>query len=143
MTTARILAGALHAGAVLGLPTDTVYGLAAAWRSVPGVRTLFTAKGREEDRPLAVLFASVEAIQSAIPDLDPRAAKVLEALLPGPYTFVVSTEVLRPPRVGTPNSLGVRVPGHPQLLRARRVARNAACRHERQSKWRPGSEIAW
>jgi release factor glutamine methyltransferase len=115
---AGTLSAALRAGAVLGVPTDTVYGLAAGWRSGDGVRALFDAKGRGEARPVAVLFSSVAAIRSAIPDLAPQAAKVLDALLPGPYTFVVGTTVLRPPLVGTADSLGVRVPDHPPLLRA-------------------------
>jgi tRNA A37 threonylcarbamoyladenosine synthetase subunit TsaC/SUA5/YrdC len=63
-----------------------------------------------------VLFPSVVAVRAALPDLDPRTAQVLEALLPGPYTFVVATTVERPDLVGTEDSLGVRVPGHPGLL---------------------------
>ena len=115
--TAATLTEALHRGALLGVPTDTVYGLAAAWRSGPGIRRLFEAKGRGEESPVAVLFASVAAVRESLPDLDPRAERVLEALLPGPYTFVVATAVPRPPLVGTPDSLGVRVPAHPPLLR--------------------------
>ena len=115
--TAAMLTEALHRGALLGVPTDTVYGLAAAWRSGPGVRRLFEAKGRGEESPVAVLFASVAAVKVSLPDLDPRAERVLQALLPGPYTFIVATTVPRPPLVGTPDSLGVRVPTHPILLR--------------------------
>ncbi len=111
-----ILARSLAAGAILGLPTDTVYGLAAAWNSPAGVRRLFAAKGRDEERPLAVLFPSVDAVRAALPDVDPRAVRVLEALLPGPYTFVVGTTVERPHLVGTEDSLGVRVPAHAPLL---------------------------
>lgn len=110
------LASSLAAGGILGVPTDTVYGLATAWNSPAGVRRLFAAKGRDEERPLAVLFPSVDAVRAALPDLDPRAAQVLEALLPGPYTFVVGTAVERPHLVGTDDSLGVRVPAHPPLL---------------------------
>ena len=115
--TAALLTEALQRGALLGVPTDTVYGLAAAWRSGPGVRRLFEAKGRREQAPVAVLFESVAAVRESLPDLDPRAERVLEALLPGPYTFIVATTVPRPPCVGTADSLGVRVPAHPPLLR--------------------------
>lgn len=110
------LARSLAAGSILGVPTDTVYGLAAAWNSLAGVRRLFAAKGRDEERPLAVLFPSVDAVRASLPDLEPRAVRVLEALLPGPYTFVVATAVERPRLVGTEDSLGVRVPSHPPLL---------------------------
>jgi L-threonylcarbamoyladenylate synthase len=81
------------------------------------VRGLFTAKGRSPEQPVAVLFLSAEAIAEALPDLDEAAARALEALLPGPFTFVVATRVPRPQHVGFADSLGVRVPDHPLLLR--------------------------
>lgn len=107
---------ALDAGAIIGLPTDTVYGIAARWDSPAGVRRLFAAKGRPPEQPVQVLFPSVEAADGALPDLDERSARVLRALLPGPFTFVVATSVPRPPHVGTSDSLGVRVPSHPPTL---------------------------
>lgn len=119
LTSAEVdaLVAALRAGAVIGLPTDTVYGLAAAWDSREGVRRLFLAKGRDEAQPVAVLFPSVQAVCEHLSDLDVKTVRVLEALLPGPFTFVVHTAVPRPARVGTEDSLGVRVPDHPPLLR--------------------------
>ena len=114
--TASALGAALRAGALVGVPTDTVYGLAAAWDSATGVRELFAAKGRGEHSPVAAIFASVTSVRESLPDLDPVAARVLASLLPGPYTFVVATAVPRPFLVGTEDSLGVRVPDHPPLL---------------------------
>lgn len=110
------LAAALRAGAIVGLPTDTVYGLAAAWDSATGVSRLAQAKGRAPEQPLAVLFPSVKSVLDSLPDLDPPASRVLRRLLPGPYTFVVSTGVSRLSSVGTEESLGVRVPDHEPLL---------------------------
>lgn len=110
------LAAALEAGAIVGIPTDTVYGLGARWDSQTGVQRLLAAKGRGADRPVAVLFSSVSAVKEALPDLDESSATVLVALLPGPFTFVVATSVPRPSLVGTADSLGVRVPDHPALL---------------------------
>jgi tRNA threonylcarbamoyl adenosine modification protein (Sua5/YciO/YrdC/YwlC family) len=114
--SACCLATALRAGAVIGVPTDTVYGFAAAWNSREGIRRLFAAKGRGESRPVGAIFSSVQSILDCLPDLDPSAVHVLQTLLPGPYTFVVETNVPRPNLVGTPDSLGVRVPDHPALL---------------------------
>ena len=113
---AGVLAKALQAGAVIGIPTDTVYGIGARWDSPTGVRRLFAAKARSSEQPVAVLFSSVEAVKEALPDLDSTSARVLEALLPGPFTFVVATAVPRPSLVGTEDSLGVRVPANPALL---------------------------
>jgi L-threonylcarbamoyladenylate synthase len=114
---AKALRTALDAGAIIGLPTDTVYGLAARWDLPAGVRRLFAAKNRPPEQPVAVLFPSMDAIRRAVPDLDPSAARVLAALLPGPYTFVIATLVPRPDHVGTPDSLGIRIPDHPDSLR--------------------------
>ena len=100
----------------MGVPTDTVYGLAAAWDSSPGIERLFAAKGRPPESPVAALFASVTQIEALLPDLSGPARLVLRRLLPGPYTFVVATRTLRPERVGTPDSLGVRVPDNPVLM---------------------------
>jgi release factor glutamine methyltransferase len=111
-----VLAGALKKGAIVGVPTDTVYGLAARWDSPAGVRGLFAAKGRADEQIVAAVFASVKHVEQVLPDLEPSAARVIGALLPGPYTFIVKTEVPRAPLVGTADSLGVRVPDHPALL---------------------------
>jgi release factor glutamine methyltransferase len=112
---ASLLRQALPAGALLGVPTDTVYGVAAAWDSEAGVRALVAAKGRPPDKPLQVLFPSLDTLAEALPDLDEPSLRVLTRLLPGPYTFVVRTEVERPELVGSPDSLGVRVPDSPAL----------------------------
>jgi release factor glutamine methyltransferase len=115
--TVEALREALAYGAIIGVPTDTVYGIAARWDSAEGVQALFTAKGRAPSQPVAVLFSSVDAVRQALSDLGRRASVALENLLPGPFTFIVSSSVPRPQMVGTPDSVGVRVPDHPELLR--------------------------
>jgi release factor glutamine methyltransferase len=112
----RALRTALDAGAVIGVPTDTVYGIAARWDLAAGIRRLFAAKQRSPEQPVAVLFSSIDSVRAALPDLEGAAERVLTALLPGPYTFVVSTSVPRPDHVGTSDSLGVRIPDQPELL---------------------------
>jgi release factor glutamine methyltransferase len=116
-STIETMHRALGGGAIFGVPTDTVYGIAARWDSAAGIEALFAAKGRTPAQPVAVLFASVDAVRRALPDLSDRSLAVLEALLPGPYTFIVATAVPRSRMVGTVNSLGIRVPAHPELLR--------------------------
>lgn len=59
----------------------------------------------------------MEAVREALPQMGVRSLLVLEGLLPGPYTFVVSTSASRAEAPGgTEDSLGIRVPGHPELL---------------------------
>lgn len=106
----------LSAGGILGVPTDTVYGLAAAWDCARGMQALREAKGRDEGKPFQVLFPSVDVVTESLPDLSSAAAHILEVLLPGPYTFVVATKVPQPTSLGSEGSLGIRVPDHPELL---------------------------
>jgi len=107
---------ALRAGAIVGIPTDTVYGLACTWDSNRGVRRLLAAKGRGAAKPVAVLFSSTSAVRTCLPDLPAAVLTVLDEFLPGPFTFVVPTTVSRPELVGTEDSVGVLVPDAPDLL---------------------------
>lgn len=107
----------LRAGGVVGVPTETVYGVAGDARNPEAIARLFALKGRPDGRPLPVLLPDVDALVRLCPDL-PDAARVLGAAFwPGPLTLVVP----RPP--GLPDALtaggdtlGVRVPRHPVAL---------------------------
>jgi L-threonylcarbamoyladenylate synthase len=79
----------LRAGKPVILPTDTVYGLAAnAYVEAP-VRRALTLKGRGGDRPAALLAADVDMLFECLPELRGRAATIVRAILPGPYTLVL------------------------------------------------------
>ena len=81
-------AAALQAGDVVAVPTDTVYGLAAAAGNTEGVRRLFQIKGRSASKAIAVCLSEVADVYkygdaSGLPD------GLLEALLPGPITLIL------------------------------------------------------
>ncbi len=65
------LRAALAAGAIIGVPTDTVYGIAARWDTASGIERLFVAKGRPARQPVQVLFPSVDAIVGPSPTSPP------------------------------------------------------------------------
>ncbi|MBA2384041.1 MAG: Sua5/YciO/YrdC/YwlC family protein, partial [Actinobacteria bacterium] len=102
---------ALHAGKLVILPTDTVYGLAAAPDEEP-VRLLYRTKGRGEGQPTALVAATVEQLLERIPELRGRAETIARALLPGLYTLVLPNPARRYPWLngGSPATIGVRVP---------------------------------
>jgi L-threonylcarbamoyladenylate synthase len=102
--------GALRAGEPVLLPVDTVYGLCALPHEAPA-RRVYELKGRAAVQPTALLAASVEALRELVPELPDD----LDALLPGPYTLVLSNPRHRYPwLVGeTPDKIGVRVPRLP------------------------------
>lgn len=103
----------LTAGEVLGLPTDTVYGIAADPASKPAVDKLFAIKGRGLDKPIGLLLASLaEAID--VVHLPPYALEWAERYWPGPLNLVATPLVDL--AIGTDDSLAVRVPDHDTTL---------------------------
>ncbi len=113
-------AQALKAGALVGLPTETVYGLAADADQPQAVGRIFDAKGRPKDHPLIVHLAGateaqwragVEHYARELPDF---ALKLMQSFWPGPLTLILP----RRPEVGTASagsqdSIGLRCPAHP------------------------------
>jgi tRNA threonylcarbamoyl adenosine modification protein (Sua5/YciO/YrdC/YwlC family) len=100
------LTEALRAGLPVLIPTDTVYGLAALPEQT---ERLYAVKGRDSRQPTALLAGSVASLLEAIPELDRR---ILDALLPGPFTLVLANPAGRYPSLtgGRPDAIGVRVP---------------------------------
>ena len=77
------------------MPTDTVYGLAAALDSASGVARLYEVKGRPRSQPCQVLIYSNELRERTLRDLDPAIASAARAVLPGPVTCLVPDEAGR------------------------------------------------
>ena len=107
-------ARALRSGALLGLPTETVYGLAADASSDAAVAQIFAAKGRPSDHPLIVHVADAAGIAHFASDVPAFAQKLVDAFWPGPLTLILP----RRPGVATAatggqDSVGLRCPAHP------------------------------
>ena len=102
---------ALSRGAVIGLPTDTVYGIAADPRHSVAVRRLFEIKGRSEGKPLGLLVADIEAALGMV-DLPGYAVDWARSYWPGPLNLVGVARFELPEGVGDParGTVGVRVP---------------------------------
>lgn len=105
-------------GSVVGLPTETVYGLGADAANEEAVRAIFAAKGRPADNPLIVHLADFsDAVKytSAIPQL---AYKLADRFCPGPLTMVLPKND-RIPMVtsGGLDTVGIRIPSHPVMHR--------------------------
>ncbi len=107
-------ARAVRSGALLGLPTETVYGLAANASSDAAVAQIFAAKGRPSDHPLIVHVANAEGIRHFAAEVPAFAQQLVNAFWPGPLTLILP----RLPGVATAatggqNSVGLRCPAHP------------------------------
>ena len=104
---------ALEAGELIGLPTDTVYGVAAALTQEEAVARLSETKGRPADRPLAVLVASIQQAET-LALLNDAALKLAKEHWPGALTLVVPKRHEVPAWVGDHERLtvGIRMPDH-------------------------------
>ena len=107
--------GALERGALVGMPTETVYGLAGDASNPEAVARIFAAKGRPSFNPLISHVASIE-LASTEGQLDERALALAERFWPGPLTLVLPVAATgrtsELARAGL-DSIGLRVPGHP------------------------------
>jgi L-threonylcarbamoyladenylate synthase len=113
---------ALRRGEVVGMPTETVYGLAADAGNVDAVRRIFELKGRPADHPLIVHIAGAAQLRDYTRDLPAAAEALAQAFWPGPLTLILARAPNVPDVVtGGQDSVGLRCPAHPlalELLRA-------------------------
>jgi L-threonylcarbamoyladenylate synthase len=113
---AEEVAGALAAGGLAVLPTETGYMLAAAATIESAVLRVFRAKRRDLAHPMHIACASIE-MASRYAKLSPEARKVIGAFTPGPLTVVVEQTGELPDRLVThQGTVGIRVPDHPATL---------------------------
>ena len=104
----------LKAGELVGLPTETVYGLAADAGSDAAVARIFAAKGRPANHPLIVHVADASGVDHFAANVPDFARRLIDAFWPGPLTLILP----RRPGVGAAaaggqDSIGLRCPSHP------------------------------
>lgn len=114
---------ALARGELLGLPTETVYGLAAHADDEAAVARIFATKGRPANHPLIVHLARPEGVAHYARAVPAFAQRLIDAFWPGPLTLILPRrEGVARAAAGGQDSIGLRCPSHPV---ARRVL--AAC----------------
>lgn len=111
---------AIRAGLIVGMPTDTVYGVGVDPNDHDAVLRLFELKGRPEHKPVGLLAASLAQARSIV-EIDGPAAELAAEHWPGALTLVVRPKVILADWVGDQQArtVGIRVPDHPitrQLL---------------------------
>ena len=107
----------LRSEEVVGMPTETVYGLAGNALNEASVRKIFDVKGRPLIDPLIVHFSNVEEAEAHIVSND-SVRKLADAFWPGPLTMVVPKQASIPDLVtaGLP-SVAIRVGSKPASMR--------------------------
>lgn len=107
----------LEAGNVVGIPTETVYGLAGNAFNTDAVLTIFRVKNRPAFDPLIVHTDSLEKIEQFVSEIPKSARRLAEAGWPGPLTLLLPKRDLISDLVtsGLP-TVAVRIPNHPLTL---------------------------
>lgn len=108
----------LKAGDLVGIPTETVYGLAGNALDVEVVLKIFEVKQRPAFDPLIVHIGNRDALHSFVPDLNRKAEKLADHFWPGPMTLILPKNSLIPDVVTSGlATVAIRMPDHPLTLR--------------------------
>ncbi|HQC86910.1 MAG TPA: L-threonylcarbamoyladenylate synthase [Rhodoferax sp.] len=113
-----VCADAIRAGELMGLPTETVYGLGADADNATAVAKVFAAKGRPADHPLIVHVASFDGGMGGVAHFAQQvpafAQQLMSAFWPGPLTLILPRrDGVGAAAAGGQNSIGLRCPDHP------------------------------
>ena len=108
-------AALLGKGQVVGIPTETVYGLAANALDDEAVRRIFAAKSRPADNPLIVHVSRMDMIPALIDgDMPDVAQKLADVFWPGPLTMIMRKSAAVAPSVSPGlKTVSIRMPAHP------------------------------
>ena len=124
-TTENIAAAAdiIRRGGLLGIPTETVYGLGANALDEEAVLHIFEAKGRPQDNPLIIHVPDASWLERYCKDVPESAHRLAERFWPGPLTMILPRKPIVPLRTtGGLDTVGVRCPNHPVTLDIIRAA---------------------
>ena len=91
-----IAASIIRAGGLVGLPTETVYGLGANGLDPQAVKKIFLAKGRPQDNPLILHICEPAQLEDLCHDIPSSAWLLAERFWPGPLTMVLPVRALVP-----------------------------------------------
>ncbi len=102
---------AVAGGGVAVFPADGLYGLASDPRNEKAIARIHELKGRDDGKPSAVMYFSMEAMREIIDSLTPLVRAIASALLPGPVTLVIDNPEHRYELAcgDDPSRLGVRL----------------------------------
>ena len=113
----REAAEILRRGGLLGIPTETVYGLGADGLNAEAVARIFEAKGRPQDNPLILHVPSADWLERFCRDVPTVAYELAKRFWPGPLTMILPRRENVPLRTtGGLDTVGVRCPNHPLTL---------------------------
>lgn len=107
----------LKDGGVVGIPTETVYGLAASAYDGEAINKIFLAKGRPQDNPLIVHISDMEMLYDIAIDIPAKALECAKRFWPGPLTMIFKKgeKIANEVSAGL-DTVAVRMPSHKTAL---------------------------
>lgn len=111
----------LKNGGLVAFPTDTVYGLAALPSNDEFIGRLYTVKGRENTRAIAILLSSPAELGEVSIKPSKTALELANRFWPGPLTLIVPRHPDLPDILSPNPTIGVRVPNHVLALELLRL----------------------
>ena len=107
-------AAILREGGLVGIPTETVYGLGANGLNPEAVAHIFEAKGRPQDNPLILHIPSADHLERYCKEIPLTAYQLAQAYWPGPLTMILKRKDIVPDVVTAGlDTVGMRCPSHP------------------------------
>ena len=107
----------LENGQLVGIPTETVYGLAGNAINPESVALIFETKNRPSFDPLILHTSSLERVEEFVSDFPEKLKKLAHAFWPGPLTLLLPRKPIVPDLVTSGlERVAVRVPKHPLTL---------------------------
>lgn len=107
----------LQQGETVGIPTETVYGLAANALNTDAVLKIFSVKNRPHFDPLIVHTHGIEEVKKYATKIPPEAALLMQAFMPGPLTVLLKKKEIVPDLVTSGlDTVAIRIPNHPLTL---------------------------
>lgn len=104
----------LDDGGLVGIPTETVYGLAADAENQEAVQSIYKAKNRPSNHPLIVHLANAKAIPRWVSYFNEDAKKLTDTFWPGPLTIILKkSDVAKDFVTGGQDTVALRCPSHP------------------------------
>ena len=102
----------LKNGGVAAIPTDTVYGFAAAVHDEEAVARLYEIKGRSQVKAIAVLLADPEQAEEIAETFSEKAKRLALTYWPGGLTIIIQKKAGLPPSLSSNDLVGLRIPDH-------------------------------
>jgi L-threonylcarbamoyladenylate synthase len=117
-TSVQLAKTYLEKGSVIGLPTETVYGLAGNIWDQEAINKIFTIKERPKNHPLIAHVAHWEQVESIASDIPVKAQLLAERFWPYPLTMILSAKPTVPSEATAGlGTIAVRMPEHPLALK--------------------------